>query len=129
MVGEDPSAPSLYCKIPGGRDITDVQDTRTPAQLLALVLLLGTGGRHGNYSPIGTPVDGTLDGQRQLQWNSSQGWSSLPATFGVTGMLQKFRSFRPISFVFLTYVLLTYFVCLYCANIHIHLPSFSFVMT
>ena len=30
---------------------------------------------------------------------------------------------------FLTYVLLSYFVRLHCANIHIHLPSFSFLMT
>ena len=30
---------------------------------------------------------------------------------------------------FLTYELLSYFVCLHCANIYIHLPSFSFLMT
>ena len=49
----------------------------------------------------------------------------------VSGMLQKFRSFCPIQFPlnFLTYELLSYFVCFYCANIHIHLPSFSFLMT
>ena len=47
----------------------------------------------------------------------------------LSGMFIKFRSFRPISFIFLTYVLLTYFVRLHCTNIHIHLPSFSFLMT
>ena len=45
----------------------------------------------------------------------------------VPGMLLKFCSFHPISLIFLTYVLLSYFVHLYCANIHIHLPSFSFL--
>ena len=45
-------------------------------------------------------------------------WSRL------SGMLQKFHSFRPISFKLLTYVLLSYFIRLHCANIHIHLLSF-----
>ena len=47
----------------------------------------------------------------------------------MSGMLQKFCSFHPISLIFLTYVLLSYFVCLHCANIHINWPSFSFLMT
>ena len=47
----------------------------------------------------------------------------------VSGMSTKFCSFRPISLIFLTYVLLSYFVRLHCANVHIHLPSFSLLMT
>ena len=47
----------------------------------------------------------------------------------LSGMFEKFRFFRPISLNFLTYVLLSYFVRLHCANIHILLPSFSFLMT
>ena len=41
-------------------------------------------------------------------------------------MLQKFRSFRPILLSFLTYVLLSYFVRLHCANVHTPLPLLSY---
>ena len=37
--------------------------------------------------------------------------------------------FGVFLFSFLTYVLLSDFICLHCANIHILLPSFSFLMT
>ena len=47
----------------------------------------------------------------------------------LSGMLQKFRPFRPISLIFLTYYLLSYFVHLHCTNIHLHSPSFSFLTT
>ena len=49
--------------------------------------------------------------------------------WSMSGMSTKFCSFCPISFISLTYVLFSYFVCLHCANIHIHLPSFSPLMT
>ena len=45
----------------------------------------------------------------------------------LSGMFTKFHSFGPISFHFLTYVMLSYFIRLHCANIHIHSPSFSFL--
>ena len=46
----------------------------------------------------------------------------------MSGMSSTSHSFCPISFDFLTYKLLSYFVCLHCTNIHIPLPSFSFLM-
>ena len=42
----------------------------------------------------------------------------------LSGMLQKFHSFQPILLSFLTYVLLSYSVRLYCANIHTPSPFF-----
>ena len=45
----------------------------------------------------------------------------------LSGMLQKFRSFRPIHLSFLTYVLLSYFVHLHCANVHTPLPLLSYL--
>ena len=47
----------------------------------------------------------------------------------LSGMSIKFHSFCPISLIFLNLCLLSYFVHLHCTNIHIHLPSFSFLMT
>ena len=44
----------------------------------------------------------------------------------LSGMLQKFRSFHPILLTSLTYVLLSYFVHLHCANIHTPLPFLSY---
>ena len=43
--------------------------------------------------------------------------------------LQNSALLAQFPFNFLTYVLLSYFVHLHCANIHIHLPFFSFLMT
>ena len=43
--------------------------------------------------------------------------------------LQNSALFAQFPLSFLTYVLLSYFVHLHCANIHILLPSFSFLMT
>ena len=43
--------------------------------------------------------------------------------------LQNSALFAQFLLSFLTYVLLSYFVRLHCANIHILLPSFSFLMT
>ena len=45
----------------------------------------------------------------------------------MSGMLQKFRSFRPILLSFLTYVLLSYFVRLHCANVHTPLTLLSYL--
>ena len=42
---------------------------------------------------------------------------------------RNFALFDQFLSKFLTYVLLSYFVHLHCANIHIHLHSFSFLMT
>ena len=53
-------------------------------------------------------------------------WGAYPHPQALSGMLQKFHSFHPISLIFLTYVLLSYFVYLHCTNIHILLHSFSF---
>ena len=43
--------------------------------------------------------------------------------------LQNSTLFAQFLLSFITYVLLSYFVCLHCANIHIPLPSFSSLMT
>ena len=74
-----------------------------------------------------------LDKAQGLSWRLPFSTYVLPEALGtmtsLSGMFTKFRSFCPISLIFLTYVLLSYFVRLHCANIHIHLPSFSFLMT
>ena len=44
----------------------------------------------------------------------------------LSGMLQKFHSFRPIPLSFLTYVLLSYFIRLHCTNVHTPLPLLSY---
>ena len=55
---------------------------------------------------------------------------SLIGSSRVSGILQKFRSFRPISLLsFLTYLLLSYFVRLHCANIHTPLSFFLIFTT
>ena len=45
----------------------------------------------------------------------------------LSGMLQKFCSFRPILLSFITYVLLSYSVRLHCANVHTPLPLLSYL--
>ena len=81
----------------------------------------------GNTSDLNTNLlEISLNSHKRtsVEWNTSgfHGQS-------VSGMFTKFHSFCPISLNFLTYVLLSYFIHLNCANIHILLPSFSFLMT
>ena len=49
------------------------------------------------------------------------------ARLHMSGMLQKFCSFRPILLSFLTYVLLSYFIRLHCANVHTPLTLLSYL--
>ena len=56
--------------------------------------------------------------------------ASLPSTCSaMSGILQKFHSFRPISLIFLNLCLISYFVRLHCANIHTPLPFFLIFTT